>query len=266
MKRRPAAAMCLIGCAILLVGCAATEHSATESSSRSSAVRSSDSVAAPSQTAHYGALEIAITGVDEELLAPSVGNGAAVPGAVFTFHVKNTGADVVSQWATPALTYGAEGVPAPTAMPYAGQGDDSIGQELNGGVVAPGATQTVREGFSVRVDQLTNATVVIGTAVWRGDFTKLAGPSSQTDQANPTTVPTTEVTEPTPAQTTDTPAPQCNDGAVIPGGNGSYSTCQGGQWVSVQPTYDPNSGDGYGPNQPLPPLCVRFPDQYQCPS
>ncbi len=30
------------------------------------------------------------------------------------------------------------------------------------------------------------------------------------------------------------------------------------------PTFDPDSADGYGPNQELPPLCVRFPDNYDC--
>ena len=61
-----------------------------------------------------------------------------------------------------------------------------------------------------------------------------------------------------------TPTAQCNDGAVINDGGGNYTTCENGQWRSVRPTYDPNSADGYGPNQPLPPLCVRFPDQYTC--
>ncbi len=29
-------------------------------------------------------------------------------------------------------------------------------------------------------------------------------------------------------------------------------------------TFDPNSADGYGPGQQLPPLCERFPGQYDC--
>lgn len=29
-------------------------------------------------------------------------------------------------------------------------------------------------------------------------------------------------------------------------------------------TFDPNSGDGYGPGQELPPLCERFPGQFDC--
>ena len=61
-----------------------------------------------------------------------------------------------------------------------------------------------------------------------------------------------------------TPTAQCTDGAAINNGGGNYTTCENGQWRSVRPTYDPNSADGYGPNQPLPPLCVRFPDKYTC--
>lgn len=30
------------------------------------------------------------------------------------------------------------------------------------------------------------------------------------------------------------------------------------------PTFDPNSADGYGPNQQLPPLCERFPNDPDC--
>ena len=89
-----------------------------------------------------------------------------------------------------------------------------------------------------------------------------------------TTAPAPEVTADMPAPTEDvttateeapvTPTAQCADGAVTNEGGGNYSTCVNGQWKYVQPTFDPNSGDGYGPNQPLPPLCVRFPQQYQC--
>lgn len=61
-----------------------------------------------------------------------------------------------------------------------------------------------------------------------------------------------------------TPTAQCNDGATVNDGGGNYTTCENGQWRAVRPTHDPNSADGYGPNQPLPPLCVRFPDQYTC--
>lgn len=40
------------------------------------------------------------------------------------------------------------------------------------------------------------------------------------------------------------------------------------QWWSENhdnlPTFDPNSADGYGPNQEIPPFCVRFPSDTQC--
>lgn len=31
----------------------------------------------------------------------------------------------------------------------------------------------------------------------------------------------------------------------------------------AEPTFNPDSGDGYGPDQPLSPACVRFPDQFR---
>ncbi|AHI21720.1 hypothetical protein [Corynebacterium vitaeruminis] len=34
--------------------------------------------------------------------------------------------------------------------------------------------------------------------------------------------------------------------------------------TAASPTFNPDSADGYGPDQELPPLCVRFPDQYKC--
>ena len=60
-------------------------------------------------------------------------------------------------------------------------------------------------------------------------------------------------------------ANSCVNGTVQRAGSGDeYFLCQGGAWLHVVPTHT-NSGDGYG-NQPLPPLCVRFPDQYTCPT
>ena len=46
----------------------------------------------------------------------------------------------------------------------------------------------------------------------------------------------------------------------------AYNICQSGTWVHVVPYTDPNSADGYGSNQQLPPLCIRFPGQFPCPT
>jgi hypothetical protein len=54
-------------------------------------------------------------------------------------------------------------------------------------------------------------------------------------------------------------ADMCHEGAVNRAAAGDYSVCQGGGWQHYPaPTFDPNSGDGYGPNQPFPPACIRF--------
>ena len=54
-------------------------------------------------------------------------------------------------------------------------------------------------------------------------------------------------------------AGECATGAVKPDGGGAdgYYTCVAGSWVHTVPTFDPNSADGYGPNQPMPPFCIR---------
>ena len=61
-------------------------------------------------------------------------------------------------------------------------------------------------------------------------------------------------------------ADSCVDYSVMRGaqGSGDYYWCLGGAWHHVVPTFDSNSADGYGPTQLLPPLCVRFPGQYDC--
>lgn len=55
-------------------------------------------------------------------------------------------------------------------------------------------------------------------------------------------------------------ADMCNNGAVKPGGgSGDWYQCQGGAWQYYPPpTFDPNSGDGIGPNPPMPAACIRF--------
>jgi hypothetical protein len=54
-------------------------------------------------------------------------------------------------------------------------------------------------------------------------------------------------------------ADTCVNGTVKRGGSGGdYYVCQGGAWLRVVPTFDPNSADGYGPNQPLPPPCTAI--------
>jgi hypothetical protein len=58
-------------------------------------------------------------------------------------------------------------------------------------------------------------------------------------------------------------ADTCVNGTVRRGGSGGdVFLCQDRGWLHVVPNY----ADGYGPNQPLPPTCARFPDKYMCPT
>jgi hypothetical protein len=54
-------------------------------------------------------------------------------------------------------------------------------------------------------------------------------------------------------------ADTCINGTVRRGASdGDYFLCQDRGWLHVLPTFD-------GPNQPLSPTCMRFPDKYMCP-
>ncbi|MBE7338091.1 membrane lipoprotein lipid attachment site-containing protein [Corynebacterium aurimucosum] len=65
------------------------------------------------------------------------------------------------------------------------------------------------------------------------------------------------------APTYDTPATYANETEMC-AAHPEYPACNGGVDIPMTytPTYDPNSGDGYGPDQQLPPLCQRFPSEY----
>ena len=74
-----------------------------------------------------------------------------------------------------------------------------------------------------------------------------------------------------PAQAQADPTTVCYQGDVARGtsGQSDWYLCLGdptrlipGQWQHIVPFLDPNSADGYGGMQLMPPLCVRFPNQY----
>jgi hypothetical protein len=67
------------------------------------------------------------------------------------------------------------------------------------------------------------------------------------------------------------PGTVCYHGDVARGATnqGDWWLCMGdptrmkpGVWQHIVPFFDPNSTDSYGPMHMLPPLCVRFPQDY----
>jgi len=170
---RRALAVLAIPTAVLavLTACGSGKSSTSHEDSSPSAA----AVAGPTDPANDGQLTITIVGVDEEPLAPnddSAGSAPATPGAVFTFHATNNGPSVYEpsgNWNYPTLAYGPNGLAVQSAMPYAQEGDASIGEPPSN-AIPPGSTETAREGFAIRKSQLTQAILTMGTATWRGDF------------------------------------------------------------------------------------------------
>lgn len=129
-------------------------------------------------------------------------------------------------------------------------------------------------------------------------ITNTPKPTSTTTESPTTTSPTSEPADPAeaPASTetvevtiedepTEPVFVQCQlaDGtALMSDGSTTYmDTCNesvGGPYLDLNgnpvgpsangysptPTFDPDSADGYGPNQELPPFCDRFPDHETC--
>ncbi|MCF8605173.1 hypothetical protein L5I01_17605 [Gordonia sp. HY442] len=167
----------------------------------------------------------------------------------------------------PVLTYGDEGLEAKVNYNLTDTVD---------GIIAAGTPRTVEFAYDVPKAKLNTATLTmqigLASAGWRGDLTKVKA-------AKPTPTATQEVnTEPEPTQEAPEPTSTLpegwdkdGDGQIdtdAPVGDVGCDTAecliekndQGG--ATTQPTFDPNSADGYGPNQKLPPLCERFPQDY----
>jgi hypothetical protein len=144
------------------------------------------------------------------------------------------------------------------------QGDDVLGSNTaTTSRLSPGQSDTVWvdvDSYKPVAGQWVDAQLI---DFWWGTQIGHPGSTAQLQHApfESVTAPPVVTTPPTPQRT------HCNSGATRRENEaGDYSICVDGVWQYMHPTYDPDSGDGYGPNQPLPPLCVRFPDQYSCPN
>ncbi len=90
------------------------------------------------------------------------------PAAVFTFTINNTTAESIDSylWTSPTLVQGTTPVDSITS------GADKLGYGIQG-VIPPGASQTVREGYEIPKSAITDAVLTEGSIVWQGDFSTL---------------------------------------------------------------------------------------------
>ncbi|WP_019289812.1 hypothetical protein [Rhodococcus pyridinivorans] len=112
------------------------------------------------------------------------------PGVVITFDLRNESDEIFQDynWPTPSLSTGERGVPAEQIF----SGEDGLPQPVSGNI-PPGASRVVRHGFEVSMEDMTDATLSVGSIIWRGDFTTV-GESSETSGGGQAPVVTTSAT------------------------------------------------------------------------
>ena len=124
------------------------------------------------------------------------------PGVVVTFDLRNNSDEIFQDynWPSPSLSTGDRGIPATEIYSV----EDDLPQSVNGHI-PPGAGRVVKHGYQASIDDMTNATLSVGSIIWQGDFTTVGG-SSEAAPAVPV-APTTTATEPGDPQPQSTTSP-----------------------------------------------------------
>lgn len=140
-------------------------------------------------------------GVTTEIVAIGTEETSSGPATVITFELHNESDELFEDynWPTPQVSYGAKGIQADSRYNLmTGLGDGVLG------AIPPGGARTVRHGYAMDIAEMSDATISVGSLIWRGDFTPLA------TAAEPEAVPEQAAAEPAPAAapTPQAPSPE----------------------------------------------------------
>lgn len=225
MKRTIVAAT--IASVSLVLG-ACSDSSDSESSPTSNATTTSTETTSAAPTSKVGAGVYAPTdevtsesyGIATRISDVSAINTRYGPGVVVTFDLKNNSDKIFEDynWPSPQLSVGDRGVPVDQIFSM----DDELGDGVTGHI-PPGGSRVVRHGFETSMQDMTNATLSVGSIIWRGDFTTVTGGAPAPAPTGGTAAPAAPEAEPTAA-------------AVAPAAN----------TVDQLPNPYPNSRDSYG--------------------
>lgn len=185
MKRTIAGIALSAAAALVLGGC-----SSSDSDSPKAAITKSVASTTTTTTSEnvgegvYKPFEVATSktyGIETSISDVSAMDTRYGPAVAITIDLKN-GSDAIFQdynWPTPQLSFGPRGLPAERIVSISEQ----LGEGVNGNI-PPGGSRVVREAYKVSMDDMKDATLSVGSLIWRGDFT-VPVPSS-TATATPT--------------------------------------------------------------------------------
>ncbi|MCB8914012.1 hypothetical protein KUG88_28335 [Rhodococcus rhodochrous] len=178
------AAFALLPAALLLAGCSGDDSADTPppTSTSASAPATTPTETTPKRNVGEGVYEPTDEVVSETYgIATRITDVSPIdtrygPGVVITFDLRNDSDEIFQDynWPTPSLSTGERGVPAEQIF----SGEDNLPQGVSGNI-PPGASRVVRHGFEVSMEDMTDATLSVGSIIWRGDFTTV-GESSRT--------------------------------------------------------------------------------------
>ncbi|WP_232286115.1 hypothetical protein [Prescottella equi] len=172
MKRTIATIALSATAALVLGGCSSSDSKSTEEAAITSAV--SISTTTTTTTAGAGVRKPSEEATSETYgIATKITDVSAVdtaygPAVVVTIDLRNDSDKTFEDynWPTPQLSHGPRGLPAERIVSFS----DKLGDGVNGNI-PPGGSRVVREGYKVSMDDMRDATLSVGSIIWRGDFT-----------------------------------------------------------------------------------------------
>lgn len=210
------AAVALLPAALLLAGCSGDDSADTTPPASTS---TSASATTPTETTPERNVGEGVYAPTDEVVSETYGIATRItdvspidtrygPGVVITFDLRNESNEIFQDynWPSPSLSTGERGVPAEEIY----SGEDNLPQSVSGNI-PPGASRVVRHGFEVSMEDMTDATLSVGSIIWRGDFTTVGGTATaaptaeQAPAVQPT--PTLEQAQPTAPQTQPASSP-----------------------------------------------------------
>lgn len=173
MRPRHFTAAVLAVSALVLTACGSDEPPAAQSTPilpTETAPPAAEPVATETKTPGvYAPTDTAVgrSGLEASILSVEDVESRYGPVTVLTIQIVNTTNELWEgyNWSTPALVYGAAGMPAEHVVSLS----EGFGDGVQG-AVPPGSRQTVKHAYKVTKAELNPAVVSASSAVWQGDF------------------------------------------------------------------------------------------------
>lgn len=179
MKRTIAAIALSAAAALVLGGCSSSDNDSSEAATTTTASNTTTTTTSENVgEGVYKPFEVATSktyGIETRISDVSAMDTKYGPAVAITIDLKNASNEIFQDynWPTPQLSVGPRGLPAERIVSISEQ----LGEGVNGNI-PPGGSRVVREAYKVSMDDMKDATLSVGSLIWRGDFTAPIPPSA----------------------------------------------------------------------------------------